>query len=234
MIVVSVTFEGGSKKYAFLDTESLTCKLDLGVGSIIIDKRYSNKMTIASISNNPNVIKGLNGYSLGGIILKDFQVDEILVRKENTSERFVSISISKAREWYKSGDSALKSLALSVYTENELLDIPESVEEVCKKLNIGWNTSWKGFSGTEIKSFERQMATTAVARYLNKGWEKSSNEEGFFLGYVGAYSTAKIIARVEGSSLAVLSHFTIKYPGIVYFKTPELVAKAYKLLKRYF
>lgn len=234
MIVVSVTFEGGSKKYAFLDTEGLICKLGLGVGSVIIDKRYNSKMTIASISNNPNVTKGLNGYSLGGIILKDFQVDGILERKENTSERFVSISISKAREWYKSEDAALKSLALSVYTENELLDIPESIEEVCKKLNIGWTTKWRGFTGTEIKSFERQMATTAVARYLNKGWEKGVTEEGFFLGYIGAYSPARIVARIGGTNLVVFSHSTVKYPGIVYFKTPELAAKAYKLLKRYF
>lgn len=237
MQLVYVTFKGNAKEYAFLDTKGLVQSLGLREGTIFGDERYDSKLTVARITSADNVVKKGVAYYLGGIPLKNLSVDYIESKRVDQpiaqSERALKVSIEQAREWYKSGNSALRALALSAFTENEILDIPDSVEEICKRLNISWNVKWAGFSPSEVKAFTRQMAETAVARYLNKGWTKSVYEDGFFIGYVGASSPAQIVAHIDGN-LAILSHHTVKYPGLVYYKTPEIAAKAFKLLKDYY
>lgn len=237
MKLVFVTFKGNAKEYAFLDTKGLVNLQGLREGTVFGDERYNGKLTISRITSADNVVKRGVTYYLDNVPLKTLNVDWIESTRFNQpatgSERALKVTIEQAREWYRSGNSALKALAMSTFTENEILDIPNNVEEICKRLNISWNVKWTGFSQAETKAFTRQMAETAVARYLNKGWTKSVYEDGFFIGYVGASSPAQIVAHINGN-LAILSHHTVKYPGLTYYKTPELAAKAYKLLKNYF
>ena len=59
-------------------------------------------------------------------------------------ERNITISLEKAREWYNSGDEALKEVALQAFSENELIfnyaDI-KTFKDACNVLNIDYNST---------------------------------------------------------------------------------------------
>ena len=58
-------------------------------------------------------------------------------------EREVTVTLEKAREWYNSGNKALKEVALQAFNENELLISFKNIttfRKACDVLNINYNT----------------------------------------------------------------------------------------------
>ena len=70
-----------------------------------------------------------------------FKIDSILISpkrlklyKEMKEERNITLTLDKAKEWYKKGGE-LKEIALQVFSEKELNPLPRSWEEFCKQGN---------------------------------------------------------------------------------------------------
>lgn len=66
--------------------------------------------------------------------------DTLKPYKEMKKERNVTLTLEKAKEWYKKGGE-LKEIALQAFSETELNPLPRSWEEFCKQGNPV--TSWR-------------------------------------------------------------------------------------------
>lgn len=109
----------GFKKYRFI----CNCPL-VKVGDIIISPDYSSRMVVTEIYpkdertvHNGIPLKVLVIDTMNGEKLSSIQLNKT---EEMTEKRNLSVSLEEAREWYRSGNSTLKKLALTAYTEAEL------------------------------------------------------------------------------------------------------------------
>ena len=96
-----------NKSYLFLCTYDEVC-----IGDLITDLRYSEPMKVINIS--PCTSRVQRGFTLKDIIIDTLNGKKIVTF--NKDARTLSITIEQAREWYESGNRALETLALSVYT----------------------------------------------------------------------------------------------------------------------
>ena len=58
-------------------------------------------------------------------------------------ERNITITLDKAKEWYNSGNNALKEVALQAFDENKLITNFKNIttfRKACDALNINYNT----------------------------------------------------------------------------------------------
>ena len=101
--------------------------------------KIGDEVTITGLPDFPKVItkmawdcdeilysfEGLNNTWFGAKSLKKFEMKE---------ERNITLTLDKAKEWYKKGGE-LKEIALQAFTEQELNPLPRSWEEYCKQGN---------------------------------------------------------------------------------------------------
>ena len=66
--------------------------------------------------------------------------------KEMKKERNITLTLEKAKEWYKKGGE-LKEVALQAFTEKELNSLPKSWEEFCENYPVRKGESWIGGQG---------------------------------------------------------------------------------------
>jgi hypothetical protein len=76
--------------------------------------------------------------------------------KEMKEERNITLTLEKAKEWYKKGGE-LKEIALQAFTETELNTLPRSWEEFCKRYPIKKDESYINSEG-KILSFTTKTA----------------------------------------------------------------------------
>lgn len=109
--------------------------------------------------------------------------------------RNISLTLEKAKEWYNSGNEALKEAALQAYTEDELKTVHfseiKSFEDACKALgmpkqaadyvlnNIG--------AGLISKHLTAIYKLDIIRKALNMGWKPSLVEGKVYRPYVGFY-----------------------------------------------
>ena len=98
--------------------------------------KIGDEVTIVGLPDFPKVItqmawdcdeilysfEGLNNTWFGAKSLKKFEMKE---------ERNITLTLDKAKEWYKKGGE-LKEIALQAFTEKELNPLPRSWEEFCE------------------------------------------------------------------------------------------------------
>ena len=118
-----------------------------------------------------------------------------------------------------------KLLNHCIHPEEEVF-VPEQIKFMTRNLmNI-------------VMTFEREALETfndlpeedrarLTADYLNKGWSKTIDNTGYFLGK-GSPLSGKPETDIKGVHVAM--HQNVKYPGIVYFKTEADAKKAVKIL----
>ena len=61
--------------------------------------------------------------------------------KEMKEERNITLTLDKAKEWYKKGGE-LKEIALQAFTEKELNPLPKSWEEFCERYPVKGGECW--------------------------------------------------------------------------------------------
>ena len=116
-------------------------------------------------------------------------------------KRNLKIDLNTAKEWYKSGNKALKELALQVFTEEELtFNFAKLVNPLIMR--------------TALHTFDHIARACALEKlqiladyfntYRNKG-QRQLNVNGYFL------------AGIENGEYKIIKHDTVRYPGIVYF-----------------
>lgn len=216
------------KQYMFL------CPFDnIQAGDMIKDKRYSTAMQVVGWDKNSCEVQGgiklkviepflLNGKVMNQCTGSDFDIDK--QRNNMEEKRSVSISLEEAREWYKSGNNALKAIALKAYSENELAGYEYMKSQV--------NTQP---SGCSIPYLERGKWDTLhklaiMAKYYNGSWEMKAGKTGYFIGKssMGGSAVVQQVNLTDG--IAIYEHRTVQYAGIVYFKNAQDAKEAAKLL----
>lgn len=201
------------KSYFFLCTYD-----EVVIGDLITDPRYSEPMQVINISHCTSRVQG-------GFTLKDIIIDTLNGRKivkSNDDARTLSITIEQAREWYESGNRALETLALSVYTQEELeLNyklIEPKVHRECACIY---------FPVEDNKKFLTAAKLATIAKYYNKSWKRTTSNTGYF---IGGYNLCGKPLREVTKGIGIYRHDSVVYAGIIYFKTEEDAVKAAKIL----
>lgn len=210
------------KQYRFL------CSNDsVQVGDIIEDPRYTPFMQVVKITPcNARIqegftvkdiqIKTLNGrYTQGS----DLDIDK---QRSNVEIRNIGVTLEQAIEWYNSGFTSLKLLALKAYTKDEL-ELHYNVIE--PKVDRAYGCF--SIPRSEQKKFRVLAKLAIIAKHHNKDWKKTAYNTGYFLGK-SCNGNGPIVGALNGVS--VYRHNTGQYTGVVYFKNQEDAIKAIKIL----
>lgn len=213
----------GMKQYRFL------CPYDIiQAGDMIEDNRYSTSMQVVSWNRctaqvqNGITLKTIEPSRLNGAAIVRMNYSEAEQKVLNSMEaRNISVTLEQAREWYNSGNSTLRTLALNAYTESELMGY-----DYIKQLVKREATSVIVPEG-EVKKINVYSRLAIVAKYFNGSWNKTTRNTGYFLGN---YSTScgPVVDTCNG--VGVYQHNMVQYAGVIYFKNQEDAIKAVKIL----
>lgn len=203
------------KRYKFL------CNYDtISIGDIITDHRYSGAMKVVGINY-------CSDRNQEGIILKDIIINSVNGIKMNlptdsNTARTISITIEQAVEWYNSGNRALITLALSVYTTEELELNYKLIEPKVQR-----NCACIYFPSDDVEKFKTAAKLATIAKYYNKSWKRTTSNTGYF---IGGYNICGKPLREVTKGVGIYRHDSVVYAGIIYFKTEEDAVKATKML----
>lgn len=209
------------KQYRFL------CPYDMvQIGDMIEDDRYSQRMQVVGCTQCVNdvqdgiILKTIQPSKINGIkVICDWSINNKQIG--NMEARNISVNIEQAREWYNSGNSTLRTLALNAYTEQELMGY-----DYIKQLVKGEATSVIVPEG-EVKKITVHSKLAIVAKYFNGSWKKTTCNTGYFIGNYNS-GNGPIVETLNG--VGVYQHNTVQYAGVVYFKNQEDAIKAVKIL----
>ena len=205
------------------------CPYDIiQAGDMIEDNRYSTSMQVVSWNRctaqvqNGITLKTIEPSRLNGAAIVRMNYSEAEQKVLNSMEaRNISVNIEQAREWYNSGNSTLRTLALNAYTESELMGY-----DYIKQLVKREATSVIVPEG-EVKKITVHSKLAIVAKYFNGSWKKTTCNTGYF---IGNYSTScgPVVDTCNG--VGVYQHNMVQYAGVIYFKNQEDAIKAVKIL----
>lgn len=235
-------YEQGTKQYAFLCNYDNVRKFD-----IIVDPRYTSPMIVVNITSctdrvqngltlkdiyitmiNDKLIYQPSGLVNRTIIGSDFDIDK--QRNNNMEKRNIEVTLEQAIEWYNRSNETLRTLALTVFTEEELTlnmnYIRNNTSTDCACINVPIGTS------TKVKAL---ADLTVIANYFNGSWKKTPSNTGYFLGQSNLKfpnnSRADMIKGLESlRNIGIVENNTVMCPGIVYFKEKEDLIKAVKIM----
>lgn len=216
----------GMKQYMFL------CPYDIiQAGDMIEDNRYSTSMQVVSWNRctaqvqNGITLKTIEPSRLNGAAIVRMNYSEAEQKVLNSMEaRNISVTLEQAREWYNSGNSTLRTLALNAYKESELMGY-----DYIKQLVKREATSIIVPEG-EVKKINVYSRLAIVARYFNGSWEMKAGKTGYFIGKssMGGSAVVQQVNLTDG--IAIYEHRATQYAGIVYFKNAQDAKEAAKLL----
>ena len=216
------------KEYMFL------CPFDyVKVGDLIMDPRYTSYMQVTRIT--PCCARVQEGFTLKDIQIEslnkrkiavtqgsDFDIDDFDTDKRNMERRDISVTLEEAIEWYNSGNTTLRTLALNVYTKDELeLNYALIASRVSKYRNAFVIPLCEG------RKFQVLTKLAIIANYFNKDWKKTVCNTGYFLGNYNT-TNGPVVNCYNG--VGIYQHNTVQYAGVVYFKNQEDAIKAVKIL----
>lgn len=229
----------GHKKYAFLCNYDSIKKLD-----IIVDPRYSSPMIVVDITSNTNRVQDgitlkdiyitmvnekpipqpsglVNGVRIGS----DFDIDR--QRNNNMEKRNIKVTLEQAIQWYNSDNEALKELALTIFTKEEL-----TLNLAYIKGRVIETKFCATVPANEAEKYNALMDLVMIAKYFNGAWKKTPSNTGYFLGRsnLGFSNNPKAITINDLNHIGIVEHNTVMYPGIVYFKEKEDLIKAVKIM----
>lgn len=171
---------------------------------------------------NGITLKVIEPSRLNGVAIVTVNYSEAEQKVLNNMEaRNISVTLEQAREWYNSGNSTLRTLALNAYTESELMGY-----DYIKQLVKREATSVIVPEG-EVKKITVHSKLAIVAKYFNGSCNKTTRNTGYFLGN---YSTScgPVVDTCNG--VGVYQHNMVQYAGVIYFKNQEDAIKAVKIL----
>lgn len=209
------------KQYRFL------CPYDMvQIGDMIEDDRYSQRMQVVGCTQCVNdvqdgiILKTIQPSKINGIkVICDWSINNKQIG--NMEARNISVNIEQAREWYNSGNSTLRTLALNAYTEQELMGY-DYIKQLVKR-----EATSVIIPEGEVKKINVYSRLAIVAKYFNGSWNKTTRNTGYFLGN---YSTScgPVVDTCNG--VGVYQHNMVQYAGVIYFKNQEDAIKAVKIL----
>lgn len=145
--------------------------------------------------------------------------------KKEMETREVKITIEQAREWYHCSNIALRTLALSAYKKNELVDedyaaIRQSMYSI-RTLSLAVPTEM-------TDSVECNAKLAIMAAYFNGDWKMKAGKAGYFISNKSKGFDSGIFIK---GTVGIGCHISVQYAGIIYFKNQADAIKAAKLLE---
>lgn len=223
------------KRYKFLcnyDTVSLYDMVEdprYTTGMMVVGFTYDTDRVQQGITLKDIYITKVNGQVIvqpaglvnGSLVGSDFDIDK--QRTNNMEEkRNIKVTLEQAIEWYNSGNSTLRTLALSAYTEDELkLNFKYINSKVC-------NTCFcANVPVDEAEKYNTLVDLAVITKFFNGSWKKTTSNTGYFLGNYNNGS-GPVVHTCNG--VGVYQHNIVQYAGIVYFRNQEDAIKAAKIL----
>lgn len=198
----------------------------LKVGDLVIEKTLNEPLEVVQIIEDRQRLNMIDTRFVTKLnIVKTSTPSYRYNNQNNMIERTVKVSIEQARCWFNGNNKALKELALTVYSEQELTLSYESI-----KLQLGDNnltTTCVTVPHEEHDKFDVNAKLCLMAKYFNGNWKRTPYNKGYFIGQSKQGFTT---SRDMGNSLGICVHETVVYAGIVYFKDEESAIKAFKML----
>lgn len=120
--------------------------------------------------------------------------------------RNITLTLEKAREFYNSGNAALKEVALQAYTKDELT-IPEwknikTFEDACEALGISGN--FKLLLDEELREMPDHLRAIwkidIIRKALNKGWNPSLVQGSVYYPFVRFYPAGQKAKEVASNN----------------------------------
>ena len=129
--------------YKLYTLEEFEKEFPFKIGDKVIHKEFNDFFEVISFnpgSSYPYKIKGVCEFSTKSYVLTKWQ-------PKMKEERFVTLTLEKAKEWYKKGGE-LKEVALQAFSEKELtkVELPKTWEEFCGNYPIKDGESYAGDS----------------------------------------------------------------------------------------
>lgn len=121
--------------------------------------------------------------------------------------RTITISLNKAREWYRSGNSTLKELSLQAFSKDELRG--PKFEEI-EQLVGGYHIT------------REEEVLKILAEYFKKPSDVIKD------------NGVKYFIAISYGKYTVMEHNTVKYPGIAYFLRRSDANDALRIFKEFF
>lgn len=131
--------------------------------------------------------------------------------------RNISVTLEQAREWYKSGNDTLRTLALNAYTKEELEPNYNLIESQVDRQVCVCSCVPRG----EGRKFQVLAKLAIIAKYYNKDWKKTACNTGYF---IGNYNNG------NSPAIDIYTNNNAQYTGVVYFRNSEDAVKALKIL----
>lgn len=132
-----------------------------------------------------------------------YTCNELENHRNKMESRNIELTLEKAREWYNSGSSDLKEVALQAYTEEEL-EIPywESIktfEDAYRAIGMPYARMIEHIRTLDYLGKVNNLQKHLIAVYkldiirkaLNKGWEPKMMEDTIWHPYIKIYPTGK-------------------------------------------
>lgn len=129
--------------------------------------------------------------------------------------RNIALTLEKAKEWYNSGSSDLREVALQAYTKDELKTVHfseiKSYEDACKVLGID-STDFTIHTPYKTSDVNRHLVAVykldIIRKALNMGWKPSLVEGKVYRPYVRFYPAGyEAIEAVRSNNWKVRQSF---------------------------
>lgn len=230
---VSLNEASSCKKYKFL------CNYDtVSLYDMVEDPRYTDKMMVVGFTcDTDRVQQGIrlkdiyitkvNGQAIkqpAGLVNGSLAGSDIDKQRTGSMEekRNIKVTLEQAMEWYNSGNSTLRTLALGAYTEDELkFNLKYINSKVCNACFCA------SVPANEAEKYNTLADLAVIARFFNGSWKKTTDNTGYFLGNF-SNGCGPVIDTCSG--VGVYQHNTVQYAGVVYFKNQEDAIKAVRIL----
>ena len=132
--------------------------------------------------------------------------------------RNVKITIQQAANWYSSNNDALKALALSAFSRDEI--ILYYVKEQSKTVSLDLPQG-------QIDKFKTLAQLSVLASYFNS-ITKIEKGTKYFLGKNDEVNHSIVTELFD--NIYIYKHINVKYAGIVYFNSKESIKKAVSMI----
>lgn len=133
-------------------------------------------------------------------------------------KRNISVDIEQARDWYNSGNEALREIALQAFDEDELTMDYSYIEKVPLTVRIDIPVPLD-----ELKRWETLHKLANIAYFLNNGWKISSGKAGYFINFYPNINGGK-------DPCVQLATAEEALPGVIYFKNSDDAVRAINIL----
>ena len=131
--------------YKLYTLEEFKKEFPFKIGDKVIHKEFNDFFEVISFnpgSSYPYKIKGVCEFNTKSHVLTKWQ-------PKMKEERFVTLTLDKAKEWYKKGGE-LREIALQAFTERELNPLPRSWEEFCENNPIQDHEAFINYASSNI------------------------------------------------------------------------------------